>query len=930
MNWIKKSFVSLSGIIILIFYSLFSATGQQKIVITPQQYDGLSWSSFSNKISDQYNVRFFYGEDLPVIEHVEVQDSIRLTIFLQELFNDFDIHVASDDDGNYFFTKENPIHTALAPGFFKSEREKEKQPEETSESSDDFLRTNKDYASRTIVIGSYGEAKNGKKSSVYGFVKSAEDGEPVVGSYVYIEELGIGTGTTANGYYAISVPKGKHVLTVSSIDRKKKKYTIDVRSDGQFDISLERRLVALNEVVVTSDKYHNVRSTNMGLERLTIRDVKEIPQVLGESDLLKVALLLPGVQNTGEASSGFNVRGSPSDQTQFFINNVPVYNTSHLFGFFSAFNPDAVKEFKLYKSNIPAEFGGRLASVFDISTKKGNRQKFSASGGISPVTGRLFLETPIQKDKSSAFIGLRSTYSDWLLSKVKSPDIRNSKANFRDGIGSVSFNLGKKDKLELFGYYSHDNISFSTLADYLYENIGGAINWQHLLGNKSKFTLSTIYSKYWFEESSQEISFNAFKHKFALENYKLKGTVEILPNNNHKISTGFSSTFYSINRGEHRPLSAESLITGKKLGKEYSLENSVFISDEWKVLPYLTVYAGLRFNNYNYLGPQEVYGYMENRPLEESFIIDTTQYDKGAFIKTYNSLDFRAVVNYMLTTSLSFKASFNNLHQNIFMLSNTISISPTAKWKLADYHIEPLKGHQFSFGVYSNPDNTSLELSAEAYYKYVDNLVEFKNGADLLVSEVPETDVVQGELDAYGVEFMVKKKSGRLNGWMSYTYSKSEVQVSSPFAASEVNFGEPYPSNFDKPHAFNLVANYRLSRRFSISGNLVYNTGRPVTYPVGIYYQDDQPIVNFSGRNEYRLPDYFRVDLSVNIEGNLLSDKFAHGSWSFSVYNVLGRKNAYSVYFKNEDDGIQAYKLSVFGSPIVTLTYNFKLGNYAD
>ncbi|HKK58951.1 MAG TPA: carboxypeptidase-like regulatory domain-containing protein, partial [Salinivirga sp.] len=437
MNWIKKSYVSLTGIIILVFFSWLSATGQQKIIVSPQEYDGLTWSDFSNQISENYNVRFFYGDDLPVIEYVKVSDSTRLEVFLQELFNDFDIYVANDGTGNYFFIKENPLHTELAPGFFKSEREKEKEPEETSDSSDDFLRTNKDYASRTIVIGSYGEAKNGKKSSVYGFVKSAEDGEPVVGSYVYIEELGIGAGTTGNGYYAISVPKGKHVLTVSSIDRKKKKFSIDVRSDGQFDISLERRLVALNEVVVTSDKYHNVRSTNMGLERLTIRDVKEIPQVLGESDLLKVALLLPGVQNAGEASSGFNVRGSPSDQTQFFINNVPVYNTSHLFGFFSAFNPDAVKEFKLYKSNIPAEFGGRLASVFDISTKKGNRQEFSASGGISPVTGRLFLETPIQKDKSSAFIGLRSTYSDWLLSKVKSPDIRNSKANFRDGIGSV-------------------------------------------------------------------------------------------------------------------------------------------------------------------------------------------------------------------------------------------------------------------------------------------------------------------------------------------------------------------------------------------------------------------------------------------------------------------------------------------------------------
>ncbi len=930
MNWIRKSFLSGSFILLFMFFNWFTASGQQKIIVAPQEYDGLSWNAFSEKLSTEHNVRFFYAEPLPEIKLINLSDSISLHFLLKNLFRDHDIFVSADGKGNYFFTKERKLFTELQPGFFKAEPDNVDKTNNKNEKPDDYLKTNKDYASRTIVVGSYGEAKNGKNSNIYGFVKSAEDGEPVVGSYVYLEELGIGTGTSENGYYALSVPKGKHVLTVSSIDRKKKKYTIDVRSDGQLDISLERRLVALNEVVVTSDKYHNVRSTNMGLERLTIRDVKEIPQVLGESDLLKVALLLPGVQNTGEASSGFNVRGSPSDQTQFFINNVPVYNTSHLFGFFSAFNPDAVKEFKLYKSNIPAEFGGRLASVFDISTKKGNRQKFSASGGISPVTGRIFLETPIQKDKSSAFIGLRSTYSDWLLSKVKSPDIRNSSANFHDGIGSVSFNLGKKDKLELFGYYSHDNISFASLADYEYENMGGSLNWQHLLGNSSKFTLSTIYSKYWFEEGNHEIAVNAFRHKFALENYKVKGVVEMLPNNDHKITAGFSSTFYSINRGDHQPLSAESLIQKTELGKEYSLENALFLSDEWKILPYLTVYAGLRFNNYNYLGPQDVYQYIEGRPQEITSIRDTLSFSRGEFIKTYNSLDFRAVVNYMFSTSLSFKASFNNLHQNIFMLSNTISISPTAKWKLADYHIEPLKGHQFSFGVYANPENVNLELSAEAYYKKVTNLVEFKNGANLLVSEIPEADVVQGELDAYGVEFMVKKKAGQLNGWMSYTYSKSEVLVKSPFAESEVNFGQPYPSNFDKPHAFNLVANYRLSRRFSLSGNLVYNTGRPVTYPVGIYYQNGQRIVNFSGRNEYRLPDYFRVDLSVNIEGNLVSDKFAHGSWSLSVYNVFGRKNAYSVYFRNEEDGIQAYKLSVFGSPIVTLTYNFKLGNYAD
>mgnify|MGYP006276047085 CR=1 FL=1 len=930
MNWINRILLVSIGVIILLRLGCSDVIAQQKVILVPQVYNGLSWNEFTDQLKNQHKIRFFYNDQLPEIDAIRMQDTTTLNFLLQSIFSKHNLYVSSDDYGNYFITSKKPIHTSLPPDFFeKTIGEKEIQqvkPDTTSE----FLQTNREFTKRTIVIGSYANAPQGNKCKIYGYVKSAEDGKPVPGSYVYIKLLSIATGTSENGYYALTVPKGKHILTVSSIDRKKEKFTIDVRSDGQFNIELERRLVALDEVVVTSDKYHNVRSTNMGLERITIREVKDIPQMLGEKDLLKVALMLPGVQNTGEASSGFNVRGSPSDQTQFFINDVPVYNTSHLFGFFSAFNPDAIKEFKLYKSNIPVEFGGRLASVFDISTQQGDRQKFSASGGISPITGRLFLETPIQKGKSSAFIGMRSTYSNWILNRVEAPDIRNSRAAFYDGIGSISTDLGDKDQLEFFGYYSHDDIAFSTLADYLYENLGGAVKWRHILSTKSKFELSAIYSNYWFEERNHEVALNAFRHKFELDNYKIKGVLDILPNNNHKVTTGFSSVFYDINRGNHQPLSAGSMTSEKMLGEEFGLENSIFAADEWKILPNLTFYGGLRFNNYNYLGPQDVYRYMENRPYSESTIRDTLSYSTGEFIKTYNSLDFRAAINYMFSTSLSFKASVNNLHQHIFMLSNTISISPTAKWKLADYHIKPLEGYQYAFGVYSNPEGTNLEISAETYYKTVNNLIEFRDGADLLVTEIPESDIVQGELDAYGVELMVRKKSGRLNGWFNYTYSHSEVLVQSPFAETEVNFGKPYPANYDKPHTFNIVANYKFSRRISLSGNFVYQTGRPVTYPVGIYYQDGRKIVNFSGRNEYRLPDYFRLDMSLNIEGNLLSEKFAHGSWSLSVYNVLGRKNAYSVYFKNEEGRIQAYKMSVFGTPIFTVTYNFKLGNYAD
>ncbi len=929
MNWTNKGFIFCIGILFILTMG-FQGFGQKSIVLSPQDYNGLSWDSFVKKISKTHQVRFFYEEPLPEVRQIIVSDTIALINFLEKTFENHRLYISTDKKGNYFFTKNSPLKVGLPPGFFEEETQTAPKSGTNKTDLNTYLKTNDDYTKRTIIIGTSKKAKKGKKCVISGYVKSAENGDPIIACTIYIKNLGIGAVTSEKGYYSLTVPRGIHVLTASSIEQKEKKLTIDVRSEGNLNIVLEKGLISLDEIVIKGDRYDNVKSTNMGLERLEMKQVKGIPQILGETDLMKIALMLPGVQNTGEASSGFNVRGSPSDQTQFFINNVPIYNTSHLFGFFSAFNPDAVEEFKLYKSNIPVEYGGRLASVFDVSTTQGNRKKFSASGGISPVTGRIFLETPIQKDRSSAYIGVRSTYSDWLLGKVKSPDIRNSSANFYDAVGGVSYELDTDNELELFGYYSHDDISFASLAEYKYENIGGSLNWNHSLGSKSKFTLSTIYSNYWFDESNHEIALNAYQHKFNITNYKLKGVVDYIPNNNHKITTGFSSTFYSIDRGTHKPLSDESLILTQNLGSEFSLENAVFISNEWKILPFFTVYGGLRFNNYNFLGPQDVFEYQENKPMDETTIMDTLNFGAGDFIKTYNSLDFRIAANYMLTTFLSFKASVNSLHQNIFMLSNTISISPTAKWKMADYHIKPLEGYQYSFGVYSNPDATSLELSAEAYYKQVSNLVEFKNGANMMITEIPETEVVQGNLNAYGIELMVRKKAGRLNGWVNYTYSKSTAQVNSPFVENQINYGEAYPTNFDKPHAFNLVFNYKFNRRYSISSNVVYNTGKPVTYPVGIYYQDGRRIINFSGRNEYRLPDYFRVDLSINIEGNLLSEKFAHGSWSLSVYNVFGRKNAYSVYFKNEEDRIQAYKLSVFGSPIVTLTYNFKLGNYAD
>jgi hypothetical protein len=387
---------------------------------------------------------------------------------------------------------------------------------------------------------------------------------------------------------------------------------------------------------------------------------------------------------------------------------------------------------------------------------------------------------------------------------------------------------------------------------------------------------------------------------------------------------------YRIDRGDYLPLDEGSLIIPKNLGEEQGLEAGIYISDEWKALPNLTLYGGLRFNGYGYLGPTSVYDYTEGAPRIPENITDTLVFGDNEVAKSYFGLDYRFAATYLVNPNFSVKASYNRLHQYIFMLSNTIALAPTDKWKLADYHIEPMVGDQVSLGFYSNFSKNMYEFSIEGYYKWVDNLVEYRDGADLIVNEFPEQEVLQGELNSYGVEVMIKKPYGRLNGWVNYTYSRSIVQVQDEKTGESNNFGTAYPANWDKPHAFNLVANYKLSRRLSISSSVVYSTGRPITYPTAIYYQDGQEILHYSLRNEYRLPDYFRLDASVILEGNLKKKKFLHGSWIFSVYNLTGRRNAYSVYFKSENGRINGYKLSIFGTQIFSITYDFKLGNIND
>lgn len=893
-------------------------------------YNGLTFEQFVSKVESQQEVHFYYRKDWVQnikLDHASGSD-LSMKDVLHRTFLGSELRYYIDSYHDIYVLKGREMITALPEKLIEASGETSKKGGITDVEKR-YLEGRKEKKNKTIVFGREHIKKPNERVYLTGRVINAESGEPLVGATFYVEQLKDGVVSDAQGYYRLVVPPGKYTLQLGSMGMQKQIYNLQIWQNAHYNFQFQKDIIPLKEVVVEANKFHNVRGTQMGFQRLDVKAIKEIPVVMGESDLLEVARMLPGVQSAGEGSSGLNVRGSPADQNLFYINRVPVFNTSHLFGFFSAFNPDIVRDFSFYKSNIPARFGGRLASIFDISTREGNQKKFTARGGISPITGRLSVEGPLVTDKGSFVIGGRSTYSDWILRRLKDPDLKNSNAGFYDLAANFSIEPNRNNHLQLFGYYSHDRFTLSTNSHFKYSNKGSSLSWRHLFNERFTGTFSGAFGEYSYANTEENDPLNAYSKNYSIGHYEMKSDFDFNVAPNHLIRFGLSAIYYDLDRGALTPYGAQSLRYYTNLGREYGTENALYVSDEWKIGANLTVDAGIRYSYYAYLGPNKVRQYYPGAPYDESTVIDTASYKSGDFIQTYRGPEWRLALNYLLGQNSSVKLSYNRMRQYLFMLSNTVALSPNDQWKLTDSHIKPQVGDQFSAGFYRNFPGKHIETSIEAYYKKTNDLVEYKNGADLIGNRWIETDVVQGKQDAYGLELMLRKTAGKLNGWISYTYSYARVKVDSKFPENQINSGKAYPANYDIPHSVNVVTNYRLSRRVSFSGNMVYYTGRPITYPSAIYYIDGKKVLNYSLRNEYRLPDYFRVDLSVNIEGNLVAKKLAHSSWMIGVYNLTGRKNAYSVYFKNVDGNIQGYKQSIFGVPILTLTWNFKLGNYA-
>lgn len=928
------------GFYLLVLSFLFTHTqtlfSQESSYILNRTYDNLDWENFVSKVEHNFPVHFYYEKDsMPSFRTIVQADSVSLLDALKENLMPMSIYVTIDKLGHIFVTKNSSISSELPVSFFDSQKEKTSAIEATQKSSKkEYLHTRSALIVATIVVGDPKKGAYIREVVMSGYVSSRTDGSRIPGATLYIPELSKGVSADANGFYSIKLKKGNYLLAVSSVQSEEAKYNLQVYSDAQINFSLNEKVNTLNEVAITAGGNSNVKGTTMGVDQISMKEVKKIPRMMGENDIIKTTLLLPGVQSVGEGTAGYNVRGGSADQNMFYLNQIPVYNTSHLLGFFTAFPPNGISSLTLYKSNFPAQFGGHLSSIFDITAKQGDKTKFLMRGGLTPLTVDLLAEGPIQKDKGSYMVAVRSMYLDLLLKIKKMQEFMplafdESSLAFRDVLVNVSNPIGKKDKINFTAYYSLDNIHIAPLVKvaYNFQNTGSSAKWIHTINEKHSLDISGIYSKYSYLQKDYNIMFRTYKINYGLEHIEGKANLHLAPIGKHQLNFGINSITYLLDQGSYKPLDS-SRVVPVTLSKEQGIESGAYVQDKWDISSALSIDLGVRYNMYNYLGPKKSFIYQAGSPHETKNIIDSIYYSSRKIIKTYSAPDFRFGLRYAFNDTKSIKASFNQVHQYIFMLSNTIAISPSDKWKLCDNYIEPMRGEQYSLGLFSNSKNLRYEFSVEGYYKRVHKLVEYKDGASLMVNKIPEADVLQGKLDAYGVEFMMKKKKGRVNGWVSYTYSRAIVQVNGLIDEEKTNFGNPYPANFDKPHALNVVFNYDLSHTFSLASNVIYSTGRPITYPTSIFFQNGIPILNYSTRNEYRIPNYFRVDLSVNVEGNLKAKKLLHGSWSFSIYNLLGRANPYSIYFKQENGLINGYQLSIFARPIFSISYNFKFGTY--
>jgi hypothetical protein len=759
---------------------------------------------------------------------------------------------------------------------------------------------------------------------VTGLVINAETGEPVVGASISFDSFQHYDYTDKKGAYYVELLPGTYKVKIRHVGMIPVYKRVRVISEGTMDIRIAEGVVELTEIVISSRPIDsNIKESLPGLTKLNIQEVKTLPTMMGEVDIVKSLQLMPGVTSVGEGSSGLNVRGGRTDQNLVLLNDVPLFNTAHALGFVSAFNQDVVQNFTLYKGNVPAHYGGRASSVLDISTRRGNFDKWQGQGGVGPISSRLTFEGPLDSLNTSLLVAGRLSHANWVLKKVKDPDVRRSEVSFYDGFAQLSHRFSPNSSVDVSFYGSHDNFQFSRQFGYSWSSYLVNARWQSLADRQLSPILTTSYGHFktsFFDPAGVDAS----EITNTMNYVQLKETIHFIPNEDHDIMAGISGIAYIPKPETLSGYNGNTAITEKAVTKDKGIELGVFINDDFQLGDGLSVSVGLRYSQYMHVGADSVFHYNTNVPRSTDAILDTTQYSDLQTIKSFGGLEPRISARINLGPNQSVKVSYNRMRQYIHQVSNTTAPTPIDLWQVSNSYLPPQIADNFSVGYFHNIKDNRWETSAEVFVKNMSNLVEYKDFPQLFLNNHLETELLTGKGRAYGGEVYIRRLKGKWTGWLAYTYSQTEVKVSSEFASESINEGKWYPSNYNKPHNLNLVLNRSMKKASAFSLIFTYNSGRPFTAIESSYVVDDIVVPVYSERNKYKIPDYFRLDVSFTI-GSVI--KKLNGSLVFAIYNLMGRDNAYSVFYKRPATNYlipKPYQLSVLGSALPSLTYNFK------
>jgi len=754
-----------------------------------------------------------------------------------------------------------------------------------------------------------------------GYLKNKANGEALIGATVYIPELKTGVITNSYGFYSISTKPGTYVMNFSYIGYQTQSPSINMTSSKQLNVMLEEETKQIDEVVVTGEKKNrNVENLQMSMEKVQVKMIKKLPSFMGEIDIIKSITLLPGIQNGGEGSSGLYVRGGGPDENLMILDEAPVYNASHLLGFFSVFNSDAINDVQVYKGGIPAEYGGKASSVIDIRMKDGNSQQLGMSGGIGNISSRLTVEAPIIKDKWSFIVSGRRTYADYLGKLVGIEQLKENQLYFYDLNLKTNVQINAKNRIYLSAYTGDDYFKVGESIYMKWGNLTSTARWNHLFTDKLFSNTSLIFSRYNYNLGVPGSGADQFDWSSQIRDYNFKQDFSWYLNSKNKLTLGFNMIYHHFEPGQV-DANEKSYFTDLKLANYNALDNSVYISNEQTIGSRLTMRYGLRYSYFQQIGKGKVRQYLNPDQPNEKEVIGTIEYGSGKLVPpAYHNLEPRLALKYMINPESSVKASYNRMVQNLHLISNTNSPTPLDIWLPSSTYIKPLIANQVGLGYFRNFKENMFETSAEVYYKKMENVIDYIDGAELFLKENLETELLHGSGYAYGLELYAKKQEGRLTGWLSYTLAKSMRKIPG------INEGKAYASSYDRTHNVSLVANYDLSKRWNFSTSWVFATGNPTSYPIAKYDVQGNTIYYYAARNSNRIPDYHRLDISFTYDFKKNEHRKVKQSLNFSIYNLYARRNAYSVTFRQNEDNpnvSEATRLSIIGSMIPSVTYNF-------